>query len=161
VATQLKGELASLSLAPPMGKPSSPTAGGISGKSFQVESNAAGVHAVRFDFRHNACTFLLTDASGEYPIRCGLEKWSEGLTNMPGTPPKLTVGDLRPLKIAASGTWKDAKTFVMTWRYYETPHHDTVTAHFDGDNVKVEFLGSIAEHSSRPEPRPPLIGHAV
>ena len=40
----------------------------------------------------------------------------------------------------------------MTWRYYETPHHDTVTCHFDGDAVRVEFLGSVAEkseHASR------------
>jgi hypothetical protein len=116
---------------------------------------------VRFDFAWGACKFTLTDAKGEYSINCGLADWADGETYMPGTPPKLTVGDLRPLKIAASGTWKDAKTFVMTWRYYETPHHDTVTAHFDGDNVKVEYLGSIAEHSSRPEPRPPLIGRAV
>ncbi len=49
----------------------------------------------------------------------------------------------------------------MTWRFYETPHHDTVTVRFEGDNVKIEYLNSIAGHSSRPDSRPPLIGHAV
>jgi hypothetical protein len=81
---------------------------------------------------------------------------------MPGTPPKLTVGNLLPAKVAATGTWKDADTFVMTWRFYETPHHDTVTAHFDGDTLKLEYLNSITGNSpSRPETRPPLIGRAV
>jgi hypothetical protein len=74
----------------------------------------------------------------------------------------LTVGDVRPVKFAASGTWKDADTFVMTWRFYETPHHDTVTCRFDADNLKVEYLNSISEISpSRPETRPPLTGRAT
>ncbi len=159
---ELKEKLASLALPPPMAQPTSPTAARISGKSFQIEANAPGVQTVRFDFSGDACTFTLTDANGRYPILCGLEKWAEGQTNMPGTPPKLTVGELRPLKIAASGTWKDPHTFVMTWRFYETPHHDTVTCRFDGDSLKVEYLNSIAANSSsRPETRPPLIGRAV
>lgn len=159
---QLKEKLASLALPLMTAQRESPTASRISGKSFQIESNAAGVESVRFDFHHDACTFTLTDASGAYPIRCGLEKWVDGTSDMPGTPPKITVGELRPLKVAASGTWKDADTFAMTWRFYETPHHDTVTAHFDGDTVKVEYLSSIAEKSaSRKDSRPPLIGRAV
>jgi CubicO group peptidase (beta-lactamase class C family) len=159
---QLKQKLLSLALPPPMAQAASPTAARISGKSFQIESNTAGVRTVRFDFRRDACTFTLADANGEYPVRCGLEKWAEGQTNMPGTPPKLTVGDLRPAKVAASGAWKDADTFVMTWRFYETPHHDTVTCHFDGDTLKVEYLNSITEMSrSRRDTRPPLIGRAV
>jgi CubicO group peptidase (beta-lactamase class C family) len=161
-ADQLKQKLASLALPPPMTQTASPTAARISGKSFQIESNAAGVRTVRFDFRNAACTFTLTDANAEYALPCGLEKWAESQTNMPGTPPKLTVGNLLPAKVAATGTWKDADTFVMTWRFYETPHHDTVTAHFDGDTLKLEYLNSITGNSpSRPETRPPLIGRAV
>jgi hypothetical protein len=160
--SQLKQRLASLSLPPPTAQPASPTAGRISGKSFQIEANDAGIRSVRFDFRRDSCTFTLTDASGHYPVHCGLEKWADGQTSMPGTPPKLTVGDVRPVKIAASGTWKDADTFVMTWRFYETPHHDTVTCRFDADNLKVEYLNSISEISpSRPETRPPLTGRAT
>ena len=124
---QLKENLASLALPLATVQSESPTARRISGKSFQVESNPAGVQSVRFDFHRDACTFTLTDARGAYPIRCGLEKWVDGTSDMPGTPPKITVGELRPLKVSASGTWKDADTFAMTWRFYETPHHDTVT----------------------------------
>ena len=76
---------------------------------------------------------------------------------MPGTPPALTVGNLRPCKIAASARWKDDNTFEMIWRYYETPHHDTVTCHFEGNTVTVQFLNSIPGHA---ETRPVLRGHA-
>jgi hypothetical protein len=31
----------------------------------------------------------------------------------------------------------------MTWRYYETPHRDTVTCEFDGEAVTIQFLNSI------------------
>ena len=36
-------------------------------------------------------------------------------------------------KIATSGAWKDENTFEFMLRYYETPHHDTVTCRFEGD----------------------------
>jgi CubicO group peptidase (beta-lactamase class C family) len=159
---ELRQRLAALGLPPPVAQTHSPTVARISGRKFQIDSNAAGVQTVQFDFPGDGSTFTLTDATGAYAIRCGLEKWADGESNMPGTPPKLTVGELRPLKIAASGTWKDENTFVMTWRYYETPHHDTLTAHFDGDNVKVEYLSSIAEKSaSRTDSRAPLTGRVV
>jgi len=45
----------------------------------------------------------------------------------------------------------------MIWRYYETPHHDTVTCHFEGNNVTVEFMNSIPGHA---ETRPVLRGRA-
>ncbi|HEX4119091.1 MAG TPA: serine hydrolase [Verrucomicrobiae bacterium] len=155
---QLKHTLASLAL-PPTTAQSSPTAAKISGKDFQIESNSAGVRAVRFDFSRAGCKFTLSDASQQFPVRCGAEDWVDGVTSMPGTPPKITVGNLLPVKVAARGTWQDDNTWVMTWRYYETPHHDTVTCRFDSDGVKIEFLNSIAQKSSsHPEIRPVLTG---
>jgi hypothetical protein len=70
----------------------------------------------------------------------------------------LTRGDLRPAKIAASGTWKDPNTFVMTWRFYETPHHDTITCRFDKDTVQIELLNSLTEKSAHPAPNLVLHG---
>ncbi|MGA2747216.1 MAG: serine hydrolase [Verrucomicrobiota bacterium] len=158
-ALQLRDELASLALPPPKGQGSSPTAARVSGKTFQIVANDKGARDVCFRFHGASCTFTLRDAGGEYPIRCGLGNWVEGQTNMPGTPPKITVKDLRPVRIAASGAWKEDNTFEMTWRYYETPHHDTVTSRFDGNKVRVEFMNSITEKSpSHPETRPVLQG---
>jgi CubicO group peptidase (beta-lactamase class C family) len=154
---QLGRSLASLALPLPEMRAASPTAGRISDKTFQIEANDAGVQAVSFRFSQDACTFILTDERGAYPVQCGMGKWVDGICNVPGTPPKITVGNLRPCKIAASARWKDDSTLEMIWRYYETPHHDTVTCHFDANNVAVEFLNSIPQHK---ETRPVLRGRA-
>ena len=160
---RLKKTLSSLALSLPVGQRSSTTAGKISGKSFKLETNEGCVEGVSFRFKTDACVFTLKDNKGEYPITCGLEKWVQGETAMPGTPPKLTSGDLGPIsKVAASGTWKDENTFEMTWRFIETPHHDMVTCHFDRDKVKVEFMNSVTElMPSRKEKRPALVGQML
>jgi hypothetical protein len=98
----------------------------------------------------------LNDAKGEYPIQCGLGKWVDGVSNMPGIPPKITVGELRPCKVAAGGAWRDENTFEMIWHFYETPHSQIVTCRFDGDKVKVEFLSSIMQKSV-PHPKPNIV----
>jgi CubicO group peptidase (beta-lactamase class C family) len=155
VHAELGRKLASLALPlPPVGV-ASPTADRISAKTYQIEPNDAGARSVSFNFHENGCILLLTDARGQYAVQCGLGKWVDGECNMPGTPPKITVGDLRPCKIAAAAEWKDSNTFQMTWRYYETPHHDTVTCHFDGNNLTIQFQNSIPGH---PETRPILRG---
>jgi hypothetical protein len=49
----------------------------------------------------------------------------------------------------------------MSWRFYETPHRDTVTCHFSDDQVRVEFLSSLAQLGSRSDDRAPLTGHLL
>lgn len=154
---QLGRELGSLALPLPHGNAASPVADKISANKFQIEPNAAGVQTVSFLFQREDCTFTLTDGNGQNAVRCGLGQWVDGECNVPGTPPKITVGDLRPCKIAASACWKDDDTLEMIWRYYETPHHDTVTCHFKDSNVTVEFMNSIPGHK---ETRPVLRGQA-
>ena len=82
---------------------------------------------------------------------------------MPGTPPKLTSGPLAPIQdVLASGTWRDEQTFEMTWRFYDTPHHDIVTCRFEGDNITVKFLSSVAQlQPDHPDTRPVLQGKLV
>lgn len=162
-AAELKHRLRALTLEPPKACSTAPTASRITGKTFAMAQNDKGVKTVAFRFGKGDCVFTLTDAQGSYPVACGLEKWVEGETTMPGTPPKLTVqkGTIRS-KIAASGTWKDDRTFEMTWRFIETPHHDTVTCRFEEDRLKLEFMNSITRlSSSRKEPRPVLEGKLV
>ena len=162
-AGQLKQKLAALALLPPKGQTASPLAARLSGQSFKLDNNELGAQTVSFRFKNDACVFTLNDSRGEHPLTCGMEKWMKGETDMPGTPPKLTSGPLGPkLKVAASGTWKNDQTFEMTWQFYETPHHDTVTCHFDADRVKVEFLSSVAEKmAARKEKRPVLQGRLM
>ena len=159
---RLRQKLAALALPLPDGRADSPLAAKISGKTFKTETNPGGTQSVSLQFQGNACVFTLNDARGAYPVQCGLGKWVDGVCNMPGIPPKITVGDLHPCKVAAGGAWRDENTFEMIWHFYETPHSDIVTCHFDGDKIKVEFLSSITQKSAaQPEPNIVLQGVAA
>ena len=167
---RLAQTLSSLALMPPKGQTASPEAERISGKTFKLEESSSGIQSASFEFRDAACLFTLKDAHAEYPIRCGLEKWKLGETALPGTPPRIISGGApkpgTPAKVAASATWKpDASdparpnVLELTWRYYETPHHDTVTCRFEGDKVEIGFMSSVAQKSAKPkDPRPALRG---
>jgi CubicO group peptidase (beta-lactamase class C family) len=144
---RLQQTLSSLALTPPKSQPSSSTAARVSGKTFKLETNDLGLTSASFAFRKGGAVITFKDARATYPIVCGIERWQRGETSLPGTPPRLISGGApKPgtkHKLVASGTWKDGNTFEMTWRYYETPHHDTVTCRFDGDKVAVELVASI------------------
>ena len=117
---QLDHNLRSLVLQPPRAQSTSREAARISRREFLLDQNDLAVRGVSFRFNRDSCVFAATDARGVHSISCGLEKWVLGETSMPGTPPKLTRGDLGPVsKVAASGTWKDENTFQMTWRFYD------------------------------------------
>ncbi len=139
--------LASLALALPKQKPPSPAAARISSNTFKFEANALGLQSVSFAFRKDGCAVTFKDAKTSHPIACGSGRWQRGEIALPGTPPRLITGGAPRAgtrhKLAASGTWKDDNTFEMVWRYYETPHHDTVTCRFDGDKVAIEMVASI------------------
>ena len=151
-------KLKTLSLAPLQGGKTSPAA---MDKKFQLEANALGLKAASFAFRDDACVFT-ADA---HTITCGLGAWKRGEASFPGTPPRLISGGMpkqpTPSKIAASAAWTDDSTLVMHWRYYETPHSDTVTCKFDGDKVTISFLNSItAMNPKAKDVRAPLQGRA-
>ena len=156
------------SLALPLAKwqGTSPTASRVSGRTFKLGANELDFQSVAFDFTDGACVMTLTDAKAAYPIRGGLGQWQRGETILPGTPPRLISGGApkpgTPAKVAASGAWTDENTFELLLRYYETPHHDTVTCRFDGEQVTIAFMNSIAAMSATPQDkRPVLQGQAL
>ncbi len=164
--SRLQRTLLSLALKLPQGKVSSPASGRISGKLFRIEDNALGLQSASFVFQNNGCQLILRDAQAEYSLTCGLEKWQRGETALPHTPPRIVSGGApKPgtkHKFAASGIWKSDDTFEIMLRYYETPHHDSLTCQFEGDKVKISFLNSIAKTSPNPkDSRPVLTGHIV
>lgn len=160
---RLSRRLGTLALDPPKGQPASSLAAKISGKNFKMSPNSMNVESVAFEFGRAACAFQLRDGQGRYSVQGGLEKWIEGETSMPGTPPSLTSNRTGlNSKVAASGTWREPNTFEMTWRFYETPHHDTLTCRFEGDQVKLDFLNSITRLSAgHKETRPVLEGTII
>jgi len=158
---RLQETLASLTLPAPKGQPSSPAAAGISGKTFNLDSNELGLQSASFAFSRQGCRLTLRDNQADYPIECGIERWQRGETALPGTPPRLVSGGAPPRgtksKIATSGAWVDQATFQMMLRYYETPHHDTVTCKFDNGSVQISFMNSIAQSSAAPKDKRPVL----
>ena len=158
---QLQQTLASLTLVSPSGQPSSPTAASISEKTFNLGRNELGLLSASFAFSPQSCRVTFKDDQADYPIECGIERWRRGETALPGTPPRLISGGApKPgtrSKVAASGTWVDQTTFQMMLRYYETPHHDTVTCRFDGGAVQISFMSSIAQMSPTPKDKRPVL----
>lgn len=162
----LAARLKSLRLLPPSGA----TVGGdvtpLEGKRFHFEANDLGLTEAVFRVESNRLVFEAKTNQGAHAITCGWASWQLGETAFPGTPPRLISGGkprLQPLsKLAASAAWIDAQTLVMTWRYIETPHHDTVTCRFEGDEVSIRFVSSIAAMSAKPhDARAPLKGRVV
>jgi len=164
---QLKGELASRTLPPPRGNSISPAMKQVSGKRFTLETNGLGMLSASFLFQDEGCMFSLESAQGTHEVKCGMGTWVDGLTTMPGEPPALIPGNVHdrpPVRVAAAGAWQDDDTFEMQWRFYETPHHDTLICRFSGSEVSIEFLNSITQalgafRALRPETRPVLKGH--
>ena len=162
-ADGLGARLHSLKLAPPAGRASSSQVARISCKTFALERNDLGLKSASFGFDDGQCVFTAQTADARHSISCGLETWQRSEAAMPSTPPRLISGGMpkKPAasKIAAHATWTDDSTLVMTWRYYETPHHDTLTCKFDGDGVTIAFLSSIAAMNPKAkDPRAPLKG---
>jgi len=42
-------------------------------------------------------------------------------------------------------------------RYYETPHHDTITCRFNDQSVQISFMNSIAQMSPPPKDKRPVL----
>ncbi len=153
---ELQQRLKDLKLSPPSGSKTSPLA---KNRRYKLAGNDLGLAEVGFEFAGDTCTFV-ADA---HRIICGLSGWNRTAATFPGTPPRLISGgkpkSAVPSKIAASATWVDDNTLVMTWRYYETPHSDTLTCKFDGEQVTISFLNSItAMNPKAKDARVPLKG---
>ena len=65
-------------------------------------------------------------------------------------------------RVAGSGGWQDANTFVMTWRFIETAHYETVTCQFDSeDRLSVAFDSSLSKLAKTRDKRPVLHGRLL
>jgi CubicO group peptidase (beta-lactamase class C family) len=142
---QLQQKLASLALAPPA-KTTQAAPAGITGKTFKLQSNMKKMDEIGFNMSNGACTVTVKGDTATYHLLFGDGKWKQGETTRPG--PNLLTGaqfnyvGLPAFKTAGSYTWQDAQTLVLTLRYIESPHTETLTCHFDGNNITIDVLNS-------------------
>jgi hypothetical protein len=133
IQTALRRKLASLSIIKPSGEYTSPNAERVSGRSYMIEDNGSGIKEVMFNFTGDGCTYVVHDSEKEYSVKCGFGAWAEGETCLPGW----------TIRIAACGSWQDEDTFVMVWRYIETPFYDKATCIFTGDSLSIEIKRNV------------------
>ena len=60
--------------------------------------------------------------------------------------------------VAASATWKDDQTLILTWRFIETVHGDSLICTFNGDQVRIQFLFSVARLQNKADDRADITG---
>ncbi len=158
----LTQKLSSLALPLPVMQSTSPVAATVSGNTYQVADNSLNVNTVSLNFGDSNCVFALRDDTGTHRVTCGINRWATGETTFSTIPLKLVAtpvpGETKT-RVAGSGTWTDTNTFMMTWRFIETAHYETVTCRFDGDSVSVSFENSIAKVNKTNDARPVLTGN--
>lgn len=136
----------------------------ISGKTYSIADNSLHVKDVSLTFGKDGCIFKLQDDQGAHQVLCGINRWRESSTTFSVAPLSLTptpVPGGPDRKVAGSGSWQDANTFVMIWRFIETAHYDKVTCRFGTDGVQVEFQSSLSIIAKTKDKRPVLEGKAV
>lgn len=158
----LKQKLASLALPIPAVQSASPLISRIDTKTYAIGDNPMRVKAVSLNFGKDGVIFTMQDDRGSHRINSGAGRWVEGETDLSTLPLKLSptpVPGETKTRIAASSTWTDANTFVMTVRFIETAHYETITCQFDKENLQVEFRKSLAIiNPSVKDDRPKLQG---
>lgn len=152
----LQRKLDGLSLPPPQRNPSSPIVSRISGKEFILDPNSFNAKSITLDFSADSCVFILKDEKGKHQINCGIHKWNKEKNEKKGTPIPPTVRMEMPTAIAASVTWDDDKTLVMTWRLIELAHTNVLTFVFNNNAVIIKFSNSVSlgnpnTHELRPD----------
>ena len=143
---QLERKLASLALAPQPGQRSSALATALSGKTYILDPNEQGIETLAFDFGAESSVVIARDRYGEHRIACGSDAWLSGTT---------TLGSGEPQRVAASGAWLAADTYVVKLCYSETPFCYTFTCHFTDDRLTVDSHVNVA---FGPTEQPQLVG---
>ena len=161
VQASLNQKLGSLALTFPKQASTSPMVAAISEKTIMFEANKLNASSMSLNFGKDGCLVNLRDDRGDHQVLCGINRWAERESTFPATPLKLVPTPIpgeRQTLVAATGTWPDANTFLMTWRFIETAHYETVTCRFTGDTVSVEFENSLSKINKTKDPRPVLQG---
>lgn len=160
---QLLQEIKALKYDPPKMAVTSPIASGISGKPFMLDKNPFNVKSVSFKFTGDTCVFTLKeDGKPDIVITNGINNWIRKGNYKPSAH---SLFSLRRIDfdsiVAASATWQSENTLLLTWRYIETAHGDSLTCVFDGDKVTLKPLFSVNQLQNKPDDRADIHGTAA
>jgi len=159
----LVSELKNLKYVPPQLATSSPLSDKIEGKEFILDTNPFNAKSVAFNFAGDKCIFTLKeDGKPDIVITNGINHWIRKDNYKPSAH---SMFSLRRIDfdsiVAASATWQDDKTLLLTWRYIETVHGDSVAFVFDDDKVTLKFLFSVNRLQGKPDDRADIMGKII
>jgi CubicO group peptidase (beta-lactamase class C family) len=159
----LRNALRDLKYDPPMMQKHSVISERISGKEFLLEKNPFNAKSVVFGFAEDKCVFTLKEeGKPDITITNGMNHWiREG--NLKPSPHSLF--SLRRIDfdsiVAASATWQNENTLLLTWRYIETVPGDSLSCVFDNNTLTISFLFSVARLQKKPDDRADIKGQIV
>jgi CubicO group peptidase (beta-lactamase class C family) len=148
---QLKEKLARLKVRTPQGSGTSPLA--TKALKFAFPTNDQKIEALALSSADSGKTLILNvQRDGrKFVIPCGHNEWKQSRA-------PLLVGDLARFSdepVAAAFAWPSDDTCVIKLCAYETPHHQTLTLKFDGDQMTLDSEVNVA---FGPTKRPQLAG---
>lgn len=161
--SKLQQDLKALKHEPPKMAINSSIAAKISGKYFVLDKNNFNARSVSFSFADNKCVFNLKEnGRPDITITGGMNYWiREGNRK----PEAHSLFSLRRIDfdsiVAASATWQNENMLVLTLRFIETVHGDSLTCIFDNDNLTIKFLFSVARLQNKPDDRPDITGRMI
>jgi hypothetical protein len=160
---QLQQKLKSLKYEPPKISTTSSIASKNSGKEFILDKNPFNTKSVSFTFEGDKCLFVLKeDGKSDINITNGMGYWIRKGNYKPSAH---SLFSLRRIDfdsiVAASATWQDDKTLLLTWRFIETVHGDQLTCIFDEDQLTIKFLFSVNRLQEKPDDRADVTGKMI
>lgn len=156
---QLRRRLSGLAIAAPPGKPSSPTAGRVSGQTYHVDDNDQHIESLRLDVDGDETVLTIRDKRrGEQRIVCGAEDWHDGVIDLPDGRPVQQLEGAGPRPMTTRGTWVADDTYVITLCFCETPFIGTITCRFDDRRLIFDYRMNVSFSSTE---SPQLIGRLV
>lgn len=161
-AKPLTQKLSRLALPLPVQDGRSSLASTISGQTYAFADNSLNAQSASLTFGKDGVIFKLRDDQGDHQVLCGINRWATSESTFSVMPLKLVdtpVPGETKTRVAGTGGWQDANTFVMTWRFIETAHYETVTCQFGADNtLSVAFESSLSKLTKTKDKRPVLQG---
>ncbi|MDB5145348.1 MAG: hypothetical protein JWQ66_4061 [Mucilaginibacter sp.] len=135
----------------------------ISGKEFMLDKNPFNVKSVTFSFTGDTCVFTLKeDGKPDILITNGINRWIRKGNLKPSAH---SLFSLRRIDfdsiVAASAGWQNDHTLLLTWRFIETVHGDSLTCVFDDDKITLKFLFSVNRLQNKPDDRSDITGRML
>ena len=146
---QLKEKLAQLEVRKPKGSATSPLAGKV--LKFSFPANDQKIETLALSSADSGKTVVLNiQRDGKkFAVLCGHDEWKRSRAPL--------VPRFPDEPVACAFAWPSDDTCVVKLCAYETPHHQTFTLKFDGDQVTMDSEANVA---FGPTKRPQLIGRA-